>query len=65
MGVLGLAWRLRLRVKAGEESGAALRRRLAISGAITALVVVVTWIQPVVDQLFRDGNLLHLLTRVE
>jgi hypothetical protein len=62
VGVLGLAWRLRVHVRAGDETGAAVRRRLAISGAVTALVVVVCWTQPVIDQVARDGNLVHLLS---
>jgi hypothetical protein len=61
VGVLGLAWRLRARVRGGEETGAHLRRRLAWAGGVTVVVLVVSWIQPVIDQVARNGNLLHLL----
>lgn len=61
LGIAGLAWRLRAAVRSGAETGARLRRRLAVVGAVTAAVVVVSWIQPVVDQITRNGNLVHLL----
>ncbi len=61
VGVLGLAWRLRTRVQRGEEAREHLRRRLAVVGAVTVAVLAVCWAQPVVDQIARRGNLLHLL----
>ena len=61
VGVLGLAWRLRTRVRDGDETGTHVRRRLAWAGGVTLVVLVVCWIQPVIDQVARNGNLLHLL----
>ena len=62
VGVIGLGLRLRRRVKDGTETGPALRRRLGAVLAVTGLVIVVAWIQPVIEQVARGGNMTGLLS---
>lgn len=62
VGVVGLGWRLRRRVKDGSEPGRSLRHRLGIVLAVTGVVVVACWLQPVIEQVTRDGNLTGLLS---
>ena len=62
IGIVGLGLRLRRRVKVGVETGAALRRRLGVVLTITAVVIGVCWIQPVIEQVARGGNMIGLLS---
>lgn len=59
--VVVLILELRRRRARDPESWPGLRRRARRVGTLTAAVLAVLWLQPVVEQLFSDGNLGQLV----
>lgn len=61
IGVLGLVWRMRRRIRSDGAAGSEPRRRIAHVGAVTTVVVVVCWLPPLIDQIAGVGNISALL----